>query len=321
MEYTRHSVDPLVRCHAAAEGPGRPEGHPEGHDRHGSRRKHRDAHAGSREGHREARSACGRRSGSDNLGRALQSQGQHLPAADRHELRGGRLTHVVQSRDPVGRADRQANLRVEERSGDHVSPGEEARPGRPDVQEHQGREQSALCGRSPARDQPRRMVHRLLRPVAGAAEGAYEEPGQIRYGHAARAERRARDRRRLLRPALAVLGHPRTEASRNAAALQYQFVHHGRRRHLPRPFRRGTRGKDAGRLLGQAQPPGRGILFQGFRDQGRLSGVHLWRPEETRMGRRSHAKRRRPRSKRSAAPIRMPCPGRSIFPAASSAWR
>ncbi len=29
----------------------------------------------------------------------------------------------------------------------------------------------------PARDQPRRLVHRLLRPVAGAAEGAHAQPG------------------------------------------------------------------------------------------------------------------------------------------------
>ena len=65
-----------------------------------------------------------------------------------------------------------------------VSAGEEARLRRQDVQEHQGREQRALGRGYPARDQPRRLVDRLLRPVAGAAEGAYEEPGQVRPGHA-----------------------------------------------------------------------------------------------------------------------------------------
>ena len=34
--------------------------------------------------------------------------------------------------------------------------------------------------------------HRLLRPVAGAAEGAHEEPGQVRPGDAARAQGRSR---------------------------------------------------------------------------------------------------------------------------------
>ncbi len=44
------------------------------------------------------------------------------------------------------------------------------------VQEHQGRERRGVRGRHPARDQSRRLVDRLLRPVAGAAQGAYEEP-------------------------------------------------------------------------------------------------------------------------------------------------
>ena len=98
-----------------------------------------------------------------------------LPACTSYESR--RLAHGIQSRDPVGRADRQADLRIEERQRDHVSPGEEARLRRPDVQEHQGRGQSAGRRRHPARDQSRRLVDRLLRPVAGAAEVAYEEPG------------------------------------------------------------------------------------------------------------------------------------------------
>ena len=61
--------------------------------------------------------------------------------------------------------------------------------------------------RHPARDQSRRLVDRLLRPVAGAAEGAHGEPEEVRPGDAARAEGCSRRRRRLLRPAVAVLGH------------------------------------------------------------------------------------------------------------------
>jgi formate dehydrogenase major subunit len=39
------------------------------------------------------------------------------------------------------------------------------------------------AGRHPARNQSRRLVHRLLRPVARAAQGAHGEPGQVRSGH------------------------------------------------------------------------------------------------------------------------------------------
>ena len=48
---------------------------------------------------------------------------------------------------------------------------------------------------------------------------------------------------RLLRPAVAVLGHARAQASGHAHALQHQPARHGRRRHLPRPLRRGARVK------------------------------------------------------------------------------
>ena len=105
-----------------------------------------------------------------------RAQEQHLPAADRDQLRDRRLAHVVQPRDPVGRADRQADLRVQGRQRGDVSPRQEARLRRPDVQEHQGREQRAVGRGHPARDQPRRLVDRLLRPVAGAAEVAHGEP-------------------------------------------------------------------------------------------------------------------------------------------------
>ena len=91
----------------------------------------------------------------------------------------------------------------------------------------------------PARDQPRQLVDRLLRPVAGAPQGAHGEPEELRPGHAA-GDRRARQGR-LLRPAVAVLGHAGGQASRHATALQHQSARHGRRRHLPRALRRRAR--------------------------------------------------------------------------------
>ena len=86
---------------------------------------------------------------------APDAQERHLSAADRHQLRDHGLAHGVQPRDPVGRADRQADLRVEGRQRGDVSPRQEARLRRPDVQEHQGREQRAgaprtSCARSTA---------------------------------------------------------------------------------------------------------------------------------------------------------------------------
>ena len=42
---------------------------------------------------------------------------------------------------------------------------------------------------------------------------------------------------RLLRPAMAVLGHAGIQASGHAAALQHQPLDHGRRRHVPRALR------------------------------------------------------------------------------------
>ena len=93
---------------------------------------------------REARTAGGLRPASDHLGGAgSRAQERHLSAADRHQLRDQWLAYVLKPGDPVGRADRQADLRVQRRQRDDVSPRQEARLRRPDVQEHQGREQCA----------------------------------------------------------------------------------------------------------------------------------------------------------------------------------
>ena len=95
------------------------------------------------------------------------------------------LAHGVEPLAPMGRADRQADLRVEGRLRDHVPAGQEARLRRQDVQEHQGREQRAGRRGHPARDQPRRLLDRLLRPVAGAPQAAHGEPERLRPGYAA----------------------------------------------------------------------------------------------------------------------------------------
>ena len=144
-----------------------------------------------------------------------RAQEQHLPAADRHQLRDVRLAHVLEPRDPVGRADRQADLRVEGRQRGDVPPRQEARLRRQDVQEHQGREQRAGRRGHPARDQSRRLVDRLLRPVAGAAQVAHGEPERLRPAHRRAPTDRA-EQGRLLRPAVAVLGHAGAQASRHA---------------------------------------------------------------------------------------------------------
>ncbi len=159
-----------------------------------------------------------------------------LPIATSYETDGSRT--VVEPRDPVGRADRQADLRVQGRQRGDVSPRQEARLRRPDVQEHQGREQRAVAGRHPPRDQPRRLLHRLLRPVAGAAEVAHGEPERLRHAHAEGHDRP--ERGRLLRAAVAVLGHAGAQAPRNADPLQHQPFGEGRRRHVPSPLRPGA---------------------------------------------------------------------------------
>ena len=181
--------------------------HRQGRGRHGPRRQHHPAHDRDGEGPGGARAAGRRRSASDHVRGDLQPQERHLPVAGLHAVRNVGLAHGVEPLAAVGRADRQADLRIEGRLRDHLPPVGEARLRRPDVQEHQGREQAAGAGGPAARDQPRRLLDRLFRPVAGAAEGAHEEPGQVRPGDAARQGRRAGDRRRLLRPAVAVLGH------------------------------------------------------------------------------------------------------------------
>ena len=90
-------------------------------------------------------------------------------------------------------------------------------------------------------------------------------------------------------------GTPELRHPGHAHALQHQPPRHGWRRHVPRALRRRACGQDQGdgerrrgREGGEAQSSRRRLVLQGQRDQGRLSGIHLRRAQEARLGRRSH---------------------------------
>ena len=107
----------------------------------------------------------------------------------------------------------------------------------------QGRADGARDRVDPARDQPERLDHRLHRPVARAAEGAHAQHERLRREDAARQGRhrqgnRLQARRRLLRPAVAVLRHAGAEASGLAEPVRHHPPRDGRRRQLPRQLRR-----------------------------------------------------------------------------------
>ena len=96
----------------------------------------------------------------------VRAQERQLSFAGLHELRDGRLAHGVEPFAAMGRKDRRAGFRVEERLRHDVHAGAQVRLCRPDVQKHKGRERGGVGGRSPARDQSRRLVDRLLRTIA-----------------------------------------------------------------------------------------------------------------------------------------------------------
>ena len=169
-----------------------------GHVHHGTRRQHDHAHAGSRARHREARAAGRVRSLSDHLVGALGAQGRHLPAAGLHQLRDGRLAHGVEPLAAVGRADRGAGLRVEERlrhdvharAASSASPtacsrtsrSRTARSSAEDIlrEINRGGWSTGYCGQSPER-----------------LKAHMTQPGEVRSRHAAGAEGRSGGRRRL----------------------------------------------------------------------------------------------------------------------------
>ena len=185
-------------------------------------------------------------------GQGRRRQGRRLPAAGRDAVRDLRLVHGVEPLDPVARARHQPAVRVADRPRDHVRVREEVRLRqgvRQELQDGQaGREQVGGAGTrvDPARDQQGHLDHRLHRPVAGAAEAAHEAHADVRREDAARQGRPLR--RRLLRPAVAVLRHARAQAPGLAEPVRHLGADDGRRRLLPRQLRRrARRGVAAGR--------------------------------------------------------------------------
>ena len=149
--------------------------------------------------------------------------------------------------------------------------GQEGRQAEHQAGQGQGRDGRARDGGHAARGQQRHLDHRLHRPVARADQGAHAQHARVRRQDAARARRQGqgdglRPDRRLLRPAVAVLGQPVGQAPGHAEPVRHLEERDGRRRHLPRPLRRGAR---------RRQPAGRGRLaLGGQRDHHRLPRVH-----------------------------------------------
>ncbi len=147
------------------------------------------------------------------------SQGRRLPAARGHAIRDLGIGDVLEPLAPVARARDLAAVRVADRPRDHVRVREEARLRAGVRQELQAREagrraevRRAGDGIRAARDQPRRVDDRLHRAVAGAPEASHEAHEHVRREDAAREGRAVR--RRLLRPAVAVLRHARRSSIR-----------------------------------------------------------------------------------------------------------
>ena len=171
----RHPQHALVRCHPAAEGSGRPARHHEGHVHHGAWRQHHRAHAGS--GQRASRSSI-----SWSCAIPIRRPGRCSPSARTAPIccrpapasrwTGRAPPPTARCNGASRSSSRSSNAKNDYDIDVHACP--QARLRRPDVQEHQGRERRGLGRGHPARDQPRRLVDRLLRPVARAAQGAHE---------------------------------------------------------------------------------------------------------------------------------------------------
>ena len=154
-----------------------------------------------------------------------------------------------------------------------------------------------------------------------------ENQDKIRPGHAARAEGRAGHRRRLLRSAVAVLGHAGVQASRHAhcsttpTCPSWTAAARSARASASSAWSRSRCRRTAEVETQRYNLLGRRLLLQGLRDQGRLSGVHARRAQEARLGQGPDRGRAGGDPAGSIRPIRTRCPGRSICRAASSASR
>ena len=300
-EHAGHPVDPLVRRDALRQEGRQAEGQRQGDVRHGSRRQHRDPHAAGAEGHRGARPAGGLRSASDHLGGAGAEAARTAPICCRsrrsYETAGSRTASnralqwgeqivkpIFESKDDnevmyllakkLGFADQMfKNIKVE----NNVPVAEDM------LREiNRGGWSTGYCGQSPERLKSHMANQKdfdmlTQKATTGPNKGDY-------YG--------------LPWPCWGTpeFKHPGTPLLYNT-----NLVGQGRRRHVPRPLRRRARGDAARRQQAQGQPARQRLLLQGFRDQGRLSGVHLWRAEEARLGQGPHRGRAGRDRARSAA--------------------
>ena len=147
-----------------------------------------------------------------------------LPACD--AARDVRLVHRVEPLAAVARARDQPAVRVADRPRDHVRVREEVRlrtrvrQELRDLEAGRRRQVRRADARvDPEGDQPRHVDDRLHRPVARAAQAAHEEHVHLRREDAAREGRPVR--RRLLRPAVAVLRHAGDQASGLAQPVRH----------------------------------------------------------------------------------------------------
>ncbi len=216
----RHDGVALDRRRAGEERADRPGQQPARADLLGPRAEQPDARQGDGRGDEEARRARRRRpvSVGDRGDGRDGAQGRRLSAAGVHAARDVGQRHRVEPVAAMARARDPAAVRVADRPGDHVRVREEVRLGsavRQELRAVEARRRREVRG-ADARigaegDQQGDVDDRLHRPVARAAEAAHEEPEHVRREDAARAGRPVR--RRLLRPAVAVLRHAGDQAS------------------------------------------------------------------------------------------------------------
>ncbi len=223
MNAARHSVDALVRCDAAAEGAGLAEGQRQGDVRHGAWRQHRHPHAGSRR--RAWRSSSfwswpirirppglcfrERKNGTYLLPICTQFETSGSRTASNRSLQWGEqiVKPIFESKNDyevmyllakkLGFADLMfKNIKVENNL-----------PVPEDIlrEINRGGWSTGYCGQSPER----LKVHMANQKDFDLRHAA----GEGRAGQG-----------RLLRAAMAVLGHAGTQASRHPSALQYQSL-------------------------------------------------------------------------------------------------
>ena len=148
----------------------------------------------------------------------------------------------------------------EGRSRGHVPHREEARLRRQDVQEHQGREQPAGAPRTSCA----RSIAAAGRPATAASRRSASSCTWRTRRTSTCSRMRATDgpgQGRLLRPAMAVLGHAGSQASGHAAALQHQSRTSWTAAARSARASASSARKAARRHHAEGQPAGRGLLL------------------------------------------------------------